>query len=236
MTNKRIVQNKRKRHSPLKAFLLLGLLLLIPGFLYWQHLLTNRPTTGAKPLAVELAFAEKANQALQTDDKNKKLPLILQKDTRWGNLSYGTESSNNDLAHNGCALVSLAMIQAYWEHTSHDPRQILNWAGNRYYVTGQGTSWEIFGTFADNFGYQFKNLLTSFDSAYELMQQGIPVIVSVAPGTFTTTGHIMVLTTRSDGTIQVYDPNDSPEKNHYRQTFPKEVFLNEALNYWALWR
>lgn len=239
-----MMDHSKKRNAPYcikkRSYRLIWLLLLAISVLSWRQLLgggdLQLPFTSDPTPSVPADFPQKVNQRLAQDPQTSKLPLILQKDPRWQGLAYGTESGNNDLAHNGCALVSLAMIQAYWEGTPADPTAVLNWAGNDYYVTGQGTSWEIFSAFATHFGYQFQNLLTSYDRAYELMSQGIPVIVSVAPGTFTTTGHIMVLFTDSNGKLQVYDPNDSPEKRHYEKAFTSETFLNEAVNYWALWR
>ena len=68
-----------------------------------------------------------------------------------------------------------------------------------------------------------------------MIQQGFPVIVSVPPGTFTTTGHLMVLALNREGGIQVLDPNDSPDKNHYKKTFSNELLAAEGLNYWCFW-
>lgn len=68
------------------------------------------------------------------------------------------------------------------------------------------------------------------------MNEGIPIIISVKPGTFTTTGHLMVLTTDSSGALKVYDPNDSPNKKHYLKTYTSDVSIKEGVNYWALWK
>lgn len=182
------------------------------------------------------SFSQKANQFLNKDKKNGDLPLLLQTDERWGEVTYGLESSNNDLAHNGCALASLAMINSYWKQHTTTPTDVLSWAKNTYYVKGQGTSWQIFSDFAAANNLQFENLGNHFNRAKEFMNNGIPVIVSVKPGTFTTVGHIMVLATDSQGRLKVYDPNDSPTKQHYRETYDSETFIEEGINYWALWK
>ena len=62
------------------------------------------------------------------------------------------------------------------------------------------------------------------------------MIVSVLPGTFTTTGHLLVLSANQDGELLAYDPNDDSSKNHYQETFSPAIFAAEALNYWVLSR
>lgn len=181
-------------------------------------------------------FAQKANLALANAGGPHNLPLILQKDQRWANLHYGINGNESDMGHAGCAIASLSMINAYWGQDDGTPLRVLNWAGDRFYVPGQGTSWQIFSSFAQDFGYGFQNLGNSFALAQQKMAEGLPVIVSVRRGTFTTGGHIMVLTAADNGRVRVYDPNDSPEKRHYEQTFGPEVFQNEALSYWTFWR
>ncbi len=60
------------------------------------------------------------------------------------------------------------------------------------------------------------------------MTQGIPVVVSVQAGTFTTSGHIMVLALNKEGTIQVFDPNDSPKKPIMRKAILTMSFKQKA--------
>lgn len=230
---------KKHRYLPL---LLAALLLLLSGYSLlgrgYQlpfHLPWETPRSTTVQILPE-KFSRKANQFLEADQKNANLPLLLQTDERWGDAAYGSEASQNDLAHNGCALASLAMIDSYWEKNSISPTDVLNWAQNNYYVTGQGTSWQIFSDFAVAHDLQFENLGNHFNRAKEFMNNGIPVIVSVKPGTFTTVGHIMVLATDSKGRIKVYDPNDNPTKEHYRKTYDSETFVTEGINYWALWK
>lgn len=79
----------------------------------------------------------------------------------------------------------------------------------------------------------YQALGNDFFAAKEQLRQHKAVVVSVNPGTFTTTGHIMVLLMNNQGKIVVFDPNDSPEKNHYQQSFSNEIFQQEALAYWA---
>lgn len=209
--------------------IILGIFLLLIGASWWQHGKTDVQI-------LPESFSKQANQYLQQDQKNQNLTLLLQKDERWAMLDYGLEKHNNDIAHNGCALASLAMIDGYWQQETPDIHEILDWAENRYYVKGQGTSWQIFGDFAAEKGYQYEDLGNYYNRAKELMNQGIPVIVSVGPGTFTTSGHILVLITDTNGYLRAYDPNDDGKKKHYEKTWTPEIFLQEAVHYWALWQ
>ena len=223
---RRRLEHTKKINSALVV--LLGGLFILSGWFWFQ----------GQPNELKLlpaSFSQKANQVLQQHQKEPKLTLLLQKDERWGKLAYGLEDNDNDIAHNGCALASLAMIDGYWRQETPDLKRILDWSQNRYYVKGQGTAWQIFADFAKEYGYQYENLGNHYNHAKELMNQGIPVIVSVGPGTFTTSGHLLVLATDNQGHLRTYDPNDDPEKKHYEKNWPRETFLNEAVNYWALW-
>lgn len=233
--------NRKHHHSTKYPLLLLGILLLVIGSLYFIGRRGPQSNLGGflsfrQSPVVTTAFAEKATNELTSHSQTPELPLYLQKDPRWQDCSYGTEASDNTLAKNGCALASLAMIASYWQRQAILPSDILEWAGNSYYVQGQGTSWQIFSDYAANYGYQYQDLGGIFSSAMDKMRAGIPIIASVAPGTFTTSGHILVLSLDQNGQIRAYDPNDDADKQHYTKTFSEETFRKEGINYWALWR
>lgn len=217
-------------------FILIGYSLVGNGYGLPIDLPFGWGAASTKELILPQSFSIQANQKLATDQKNATLPLYLQTDERWGELAYGSTERNNDLAHNGCALASIAMVASYWQRTSITPAMILKWAKNDYYVNGQGTAWQIFEDYAVKNGYHYENIGNYFNRAKEFMNDGVPVIVSVNAGTFTTTGHIMVLTTDETGALKAYDPNDSPTKKHYLQAYANEVFIDEGVNYWALWK
>jgi hypothetical protein len=230
------IRRAKKQKSKTSNKIILLLLLIVGGGIFFQHLISERQNYSfADTELLSKNFSAQANQTLQAEMANQYVPLILQRDERWGKKVYGSGEKSNTFADNGCAIASLAMIDSFWSKDTPTPDKILDWAGNQFFLPGQGTSWQIFPQFAEHFGYQFLDLGNSFDAAYKKMEQGMPVIISVQPGTFTTTGHLMVLALTEEGTIQVLDPNDSPEKAHYKKTFSKEVFEAEGLNYWCFW-
>lgn len=210
-----------KKKSPI-GWLLVGVIGVV-AYVYFQQ-------SHEQPYhAAELTdFQVQANQDLQLG-----MPLLLQKNPKWAALNYGFDSETDDLATNGCAIVSLAMVLSYVQATDVTPITILEWAQNNYFVAGQGTSWQIFDDFSTYYQVNYQALGNDFFAAKEQLRQHKAVVVSVNPGTFTTTGHIMVLLMNNQGKIVVFDPNDSPEKNHYQQSFSDEIFQQEALAYWA---
>jgi hypothetical protein len=125
------------------------------------------------------------------------------------------------------------MVLAYVQGKEVLPTDILDWAQNNYFVAGQGTSWQIFEDFSRHYQVNYQALGNDFQAAKEQASNHKAVIVSVNPGTFTTTGHIMVLMMNDQGQIIVLDPNDSPEKNYYQQVFSDETFQQEGIAYWA---
>ena len=126
------------------------------------------------------------------------------------------------------------MIDSFWRNQAPEPDNILNWAGNQFYLADQGTSWQIFPQFAEHFGYQFLDLGNSFEEAYKMIQQGFPVIVSVQPGTFTTTGHLMVLALNREGGFKCLIQMIHQIKP-LQKTFSNELLAAEGLNYWCFW-
>ena len=176
-------------------------------------------------------FANQANEYLIEQEFH--MPLILQTDERWYYEPYGDEIKDNFMGINGCAIASLAMVGSYWQNRYIEPVEIARWADKNYYLREQGTTWDIFSEYANAIGMQAHDLANNFEAVKYYLNLGYPVIISVKPGFFTEVGHIMVLAQSLEGDIVVYDPNDSPEKFHYREIFSEELFQQESLNYWV---
>lgn len=160
------------------------------------------------------------------------IPYYNQNDPRWAERAYGTDGSMQ-LWENGCAIVVLAMIEAYYNNGQTTPIDIVNWAGNQYYLHNQGSSWNIFTAFEER-GFETTDLGNNLDLVKEELRQGKPVVVSVKAGRFTRTGHLMVIRGYQNGMFYINDPNDSNEKNHSIQGIPESDFYAEGINYWSI--
>ncbi|UUX33053.1 C39 family peptidase [Fundicoccus culcitae] len=160
------------------------------------------------------------------------VPLLTQKDPEWRDVKYGNDA-NELMGETGCAILSLAMVHEYLSGSPVSPIDILDWSKENYYVDNHGTSWNIFGDFANQFGYGFINHGDNFYSAINAVQNGEVVVASVLPGYFTDVGHILVIRGYQNGMVYVNDPNDDPDKMYSVQGIDESVFLNEGVNYWS---
>ena len=155
-----------------------------------------------------LGYTEKKGQAPAEDIgevRSGEIPLLLQWDERWGYAQYG----DNMIAINGCGPTVVAMAAAgLTGDNSITPYKVAQYAEEQGYYTGEsGTSWELMTQGAVHFGVQGQELGLSESEILSELESGHPVICSMRPGDFTTTGHFIVLTGVEDGKIRVNDPN-----------------------------
>ena len=162
--------------------------------------------------------------------KPGKIPLFLQWDKKWGYDFYG----NEPIAISGCAPTSLAMVAVgLTGNTRINPLVVSNYAYKHdYYVNGVGSSWSLISEGAKHFGLNSQELPLSKSSILSTLKEGFPIIVTVGPGTFTTTGHFLVLTgLTDDGKVTINDPNS---KINSSKSWDVDIFLKEAKNLWKM--
>lgn len=192
-----------------------------------------------KGLSIEesgyLFLPEYPAQVTHTQAYQLNIPLILQKDPAWRWAQYGTDGTQQ-LGENGCAIATLAMIESYYQGGMISPQIILDWSQNDYYIHETGTSWSIFQDFAQDFNYYYEDYGNSFESAMQAIQNGKLVVVSVKPGYFTQTGHILLIRGYDERNVYVNDPNDDTSKLYSLTGVDKKILQNDALNYWAIYR
>ena len=134
-----------------------------------------------------------------------KIPLLLQWDERWGYAVYGDDM----IAVNGCGPTAISMIAAglTGDNTITPYRVAQFSAENGYYAGDSGTSWTLMTDGAQQFGIYGEELGLSESEIYSALKNGHPIICSIKPGDFTSTGHFIVLTGTENGKIRVNDPN-----------------------------
>lgn len=182
---------------------------------------------------VEVAF-----DSLMWPGANEKysvnMPLMLQTEPRWSHSKYGTDTGGY-MIYNGCAIVSLAMVESYLEGEIVTPDEVANWAGLRHWVPGVGTSWGIFSDFAYSRGYRVVNHGRNYNSMTQAISNGSVGIVSVGPGKYTTGGHLMAIRGYNPETNALYinDPNDSKSKQFSINPQAASSIRASAVGYWT---
>ena len=133
------------------------------------------------------------------------IPLLLQWDERWGYTVYG----DNLIAINGCGPTALAMAAAgLTGDAGITPARVAQYAAAQGYYEGEaGTSWALMTEGAAAFGVFGQEIGLSRETVFSELESGHPIICSVRPGDFTSTGHFIVLAGTEDGKIRVNDPN-----------------------------
>lgn len=162
------------------------------------------------------------------NELSNKESIVLQWDERFGIAPYG----DSIVALSGCGPTCLSIISLYLNPDSAlTPPEIANFsAKNGYYVSGVGTDWSLMTAGASHLGLQGTEISLSESVMNTYLDSGNPIVCSVGPGDFTTTGHFIVLLKTSDGKYVVRDPN-SIERSKKLWTY--EDLSSQIRNLWA---
>lgn len=131
-----------------------------------------------------------------------KIPLYIQSD--YSKVKYG----NSNLAVCGDGPTCLAMIASYKTGKTVTPAEIVKWCGNKYYINGSGTSYNIFSA-AKKYGIKSVTKTSSTSMVLKALQEGKPVVSVQKRGLFTNNGTFIVLRgIDKDGKMLVNSPKD----------------------------
>ena len=140
------------------------------------------------------------------------VPFLLQWDTRWGYNYYGDEL----IALAGCGPVCLSMAYIYFtSDTSMNPRQMCEYVYNEGYYSDEGTKWSLWTEGVQKLGLTGKELALDENIMKRQLDNGSLIICSMAPGDFTTTGHIILIRGYDKNGFYINDPNS--RENSSRQ-------------------
>ncbi len=160
---------------------------------------------------------------------DRAIPLLIQWDERWGYRQYGGDF----LAVTGCGPTCLSMVKTGLSGSGKwNPYKVAKKAEKEgYYVEGQGSSWDLMRTGAGLFGLISSEVVFDQSHIIRELQAGRPIICSMRPGDFTTTGHFLVLSgVAEDGKIQVNDPNSYERSN---QLWDLDRLMPQIRNLWS---
>lgn len=154
-------------------------------------------------------------------------PLLLQWDARWGYVRYGDDL----LAVTGCGPTCLAMAAAgLTGDNTITPAAVAEQAQRDGYWVDGVTSWGLMTDGCRAWGLVSEELPLTESAVTGALEEGQPIICSVRPGDFTTTGHFILLTGVEGGNIRVNDPN-SPQNSG--RTWTYDELEPQIRNLWA---
>lgn len=157
------------------------------------------------------------------------VPLFLQWDPVWGYERYGSDF----LAVTGCGPTCLAMVGYYLTGDPHmTPDAIAGFAQRGgYYEKGYGSSWTLISEGAAQLGLTATELPLVKKKLTDALDAGMPVILAMGPGDFTSSGHYILLTGTQDGAFRVNDPNS---RANSERLWSYEELENQIRNIWAI--
>lgn len=154
-------------------------------------------------------------------------PLLLQWDARWGYVRYGDDL----LAVTGCGPTCLAMAAAgLTGNNTITPAAVAEQAQRDGYWVDGVTSWGLMTDGCRAWGLVSEELPLTETAVTGALDEGRPIICSVRPGDFTTTGHFILLAGLEEEGIRVNDPN-SPQNSDRLWTY--DELEPQIRNLWA---
>lgn len=201
------------------------------GELIW--LLTKHPESMNFVLGypINKGYAPAVDIREDIESANGGVPLFMQWDTRWGYKTYGSDC----MGLTGCGPTCLSMVTVALTGDSHyDPAMVADYSmANGYYdyENNNGTYWTLMSEGCEDLGIK----ATELEAGEDILQQALstgPVICSMGPGAFTTTGHFIVITgyNLDTATYTINDPN-SVENSQKLWTY--EEFGDQINNAWG---
>ena len=155
-------------------------------------------------------------------------PLLLQWDEGWGYQTYG----DGLMGLTGCGptVLSMAVCGLTGDNTV-TPWVVAQYAQEAgWYVDGSGSSWDLMREGCRRYGLEAEELPLDEGMVTRELEIGHPVICSMGPGDFTTSGHFILLTGAEDGQICLNDPN-RPSNSEKRWDF--DTLAPQIRNLWA---
>ena len=155
-------------------------------------------------------------------------PQLMQWDPRWGCAPYG----DGLMALNGCGPTALSMVVCgLTGDGSVTPWTVARYADEAgYYVEGAGSKWELMSTGCQHFGLSARELPLDRSVMVRALEDGQPIVCSVGPGDFTTSGHFILLTGVEDGKFRVNDPN---HRSNSEKLWDYDTLAPQIRNLWA---
>lgn len=172
---------------------------------------------------------------------NKRPVSLLQTDPRWSKKPYRVTGETSTIGGSGCGPACAAMVIATLKDPAVTPVETCAWSvANGYKALNQGTYYSYFRPQLAAYNIECKQLLPSriinqpqhpiHDQVREYLAQGYYVIALMGPGTWTKSGHFVLLWDWDDK-VRINDPASTKAA---RLNGDPATFRNEARCYWLV--
>lgn len=224
MRPRRVRRARRKRGGRALAIaaLIVCLIVAIPAF-------RSLGTNDLGSLAGQTTGNQESPRSTPVQEWRKgEVPHLYQIDPQWANEPY----AGGDMRENGCGPTCLSMVYvALTGNTNGDPVAIARMSEEQGHTVDGMTAWTLMSDGAQALGLASWEVAASADDVRAELEAGNPIICSVRPGDFTTTGHFIVLAgIADDGQVIVHDPNSAERSG---RTWDLERVLSQCANLWA---
>ena len=168
--------------------------------------------------------------------------IYYQTDARWKNISYSAKGESTTIGASGCGPTSMAMVLATWADKSVTPATECAWAlKNGYKCPHSGTYYSYFVPAAKRYGLTCKQLngasiygnasSTYHAQAKAAIDNNDLVIACMGKGTWTSSGHYVVVWNIRGNTIYINDPASS---RLIRTQGDYSTFKKQVKYYWVI--
>ena len=172
---------------------------------------------------------------------NKKPIQYFQSDSRWKNVPYATKGETSTIGSAGCGPTSAAIILATMKDKNITPVTTATWSlAHNYKAYKQGTYYGYFKPQFDAYGIICDQLSWTstygnpnskiHDQAFELLKQGYYLIACMGPGTWTSSGHFIVVYWVDDK-VRIVDPASSKDVRINGDIY---TFKSQVKYYWCI--
>lgn len=219
------VPRARKPKSRMGKMMLIGLGIAIAFVLAAQSLMQQNVGTGRRNA---LPQEETAHSTPAHAWRKGEVPFLYQIDPQWSEEPY----AGGNIHENGCGPTCLSMVYiSLTGKTDLDPAAMARFSEQNGFTVDGMTAWALMTDGAAMLGLRSSELSASADAVRAELEAGRPVICSVRPGDFTTTGHFIVLAgLTDDGQVMVRDPNSAANGDH---PWNLDRILGQCANLWS---
>lgn len=204
---------------------IIGLGIVIAFVLAAQSLMQQNVGTGRRsaPTQEETAHSTPAHAW-----RKGEVPFLYQIDPQWSEEPY----AGGNIHENGCGPTCLSMVYiSLTGKTDLDPAAMARFSEQNGFAVDGMTAWALMTDGAAMLGLRSAELPASADAVRAELEAGRPIICSVRPGDFTTTGHFIVLAgLTDDGQVMVRDPNNAGNDDH---PWDLDRILGQCANLWS---